>query len=98
MKAFTKFPPLLKNYYFIFGSLFFFWMCFVDSNDFVSQIQITQKLNQLQAEEQFYLEKKEQVLIDREEINTNPQLLEKFAREKYMMKKPSEDLYVIVEE
>lgn len=98
MKPFTKFPKIFKNYYFVFGTLFFLWMCFIDSNDFISQIQITQKLNQLKAEEQFYLEKKEQVLIDREEINTNPKLLEKFAREKYMMKKPSEDLYVIVEE
>ena len=70
----------------------------VDSNDFVSQIKITQKLNGLKAQKEFYIEKKVQVLQDKEELSTNKKLLEKFAREKYLMKAPSEDLYVIVSE
>jgi len=35
---------------------------------------------------------------DREELLSNDKLLEKFAREKYLMKKPTEDLYVIVQD
>jgi cell division protein FtsB len=33
---------------------------------------------------------------DREELLSNNELLEKFAREKYLMKKESEDLYILV--
>ena len=39
----------------------------------------------------------EEVKIDRAELLSNDELLEKFARENYLMKKPEEDLYVIVE-
>jgi cell division protein FtsB len=35
---------------------------------------------------------------DRAELMANPQLLEKFAREKYLMKRPGEDLYLVIEE
>ena len=98
MKFFTKLPKFVKNYYFIFSLFFIVWMAFIDSNGFSAQYKLTKKLNNLQSEKEFYLEKKEQVLKDREELTTNKELLEKFAREHYLMKKPSEDLYVIVTE
>lgn len=73
-------------------------MAFVDSNGFSSQYQLTKKLNDLESEKEYYLAKKSQVLQDRQELTTNKELLEKFARERYLMKKSSEDLYVIVTE
>lgn len=73
-------------------------MLFVDSNDIVSQIRLRAKLNNLENQKEFYIEKKVEVLKNKEELTTNQELLEKFAREKYLMKKPSEDLFVIVTE
>lgn len=73
-------------------------MAFIDSNGFVSQYRLSSKLNELASEKAFYIQKKEQVLSDREELTTNKDLLEKFARERYLMKKSSEDLFVIVTE
>jgi cell division protein FtsB len=35
---------------------------------------------------------------DREELMTDRELLEKFAREKYLMKKEAEDIFIIQEE
>lgn len=98
MNPFTKIPKFFKNYYFLFGTFFIVWMFFIDSNDFVSQIRMTQKLNGLKAQKAFYIDKKVQVLKDKEELSTNKALLEKFARENYLMKKPSEDLYIVVSE
>ncbi|HEY9117200.1 MAG TPA: septum formation initiator family protein [Roseivirga sp.] len=98
MNPFTRLPKYLKNYYVLFGLFFVIWMFFVDSNDVVSQVKMAQKLNELESQKEFYLQKKLEVLKDREELNTDKELLEKFAREKYMMKKQSEDLYVIVSE
>ncbi len=97
MKPFTKLPRFVKNYYFLFGLFFVIWMSFVDTNDFLTQMRLTQKLNNLKNQKEYYKEKKVEVIKNREELTTNKELLEKFARENYLMKRPSEDLYVVVE-
>jgi cell division protein FtsB len=71
-------------------------MIFIDSNNVVNQFRLSSKLNQLEDQKEFYIERKEKIQAEREELMSNPELLEKFAREKYLMKKKTEDLYVIV--
>lgn len=93
-----RFLSFTKNYYAIAVSVFLLWMLFFDSNDFISQYQMRKKVQELERDKQFYLEKIEEVKADRRELLSNPKLLEKYAREKYLMKKSSEDVYVIVEE
>ncbi|MCF6360792.1 MAG: septum formation initiator family protein [Cyclobacteriaceae bacterium] len=88
---------IIKNYYLMVGAFFLIWLTFFDSNDLYSQFSLANKLNNLDAEKTYYLEKIDEVKEDREELLSNPGLLEKFAREKYLMKKPTEDLYVVVE-
>lgn len=56
------------------------------------------KLNDLENQKEFYQEKIAEVEKDRKELMTNRELLEKFAREKYLMKKESEDLFIVQEE
>ncbi|MFT7057219.1 MAG: cell division protein FtsB [Roseivirga sp.] len=96
MKTFPKVPRFAKNFYFLFGTFFIGWMLFVDSNDFITQVRLHNKFNALENEKEYYLDKKIEVVKNREELTTNQELLEKFAREKYLMKKKSEDLFVIV--
>ncbi|AMQ55892.1 FtsB family cell division protein [Algoriphagus sanaruensis] len=86
-----------SNFYIISSLLFLFWMIFIDSNSIPTHIKLSQKLYDLEDQKEFYLEKKQQIKAEREELMSNPELLEKFARERYFMKKQSEDLYVIVE-
>lgn len=73
-------------------------MLFIDANDIITQFQLKQQLENLEDEKAYYHEKIIEVKKDREELLSNDALLEKFAREKYYMKKESEDLFVIVEE
>jgi cell division protein FtsB len=73
-------------------------MVFFDSEDLITQYQLTKKVKKLYQEKSYYLEQIEIVKKEREELMSNPELLEKFAREKYFMKKPTEDVYVIVDE
>ncbi|MGY6522862.1 MAG: FtsB family cell division protein [Mongoliitalea sp.] len=87
-----------KNFYVLFTLFFIIWMVFIDSNDVVSQFKLRTKLKELENQKEFYLERKEKIKADREELMSNYELLEKFARERYYMKKKSEDLYVVVEE
>lgn len=71
------------------------WMIFIDSNDLISRYQMGAKLNALENEKAYYEEKIVEVEKDRTELMTNKELLEKFAREKYLMKKESEDVFII---
>jgi len=73
-------------------------MLFFDANDFISQYRLKSKLKNLKDQKHYYIKKIEEVKKDREELLNNPELLEKFAREKYLMKKKGEDVFVIVEE
>ena len=97
MQFLSKLPSFLRNFYVITLLVFLVWMLFLDSNDLVSQFKLSSKLDKLEAEKGYYLEKIEEVQKDREELMSNKELLEKFAREKYLMRKKTEDLFVIVE-
>lgn len=93
----SKYFKYTKNIY-VLGTLFFiFWMFFIDSNNVINQFKLSSKLRDLNDQKEFYQERKEIIKEEREELMSNPELLEKFAREKYLMKKKTEDLYVIVE-
>ena len=93
-----KIPRITRNFYVIATVLFLVWMLFIDNNDLITQISLSQKLKNLEAEKTYYQEKISEVKAEREELLSNDELLERFAREKYLMKKESEDVYVIVEE
>lgn len=93
----ARIPKFFRSFYFIFTSLFLVWMVFFDSNDFVTQYQMSKNLSDLEAQKEFYLGKIDSVQQDREELLSNIELLEKYAREEYMMKKPNEDLFIIVQ-
>jgi len=92
---FRKLPPVFKNFYFIVGVIFIIWMLFIDSNDLYSQFQKRGKLKELEQQKAYYTQMIKDVEKDREELLSNNELLEKFAREKYLMKKESEDLYIL---
>jgi hypothetical protein len=93
-----KYLKYTKNFYIMFTLFFIVWMVFIDSNDIVSHFKLRSKVKELEKQKEFYLERKVKIQEDREELMSNYELLEKFARERYLMKRKTEDLYVIVEE
>lgn len=92
----NKIPPIFKNFYFIAIAVFLVWMSFFDSNDFFTLYGLKKKINDLDSDKKYYIEKIDEVKKDRQELLSNSELLERFARERYLMKKETEDLYVIV--
>lgn len=90
-------PPALRNFYVITGACFIIWLTFLDSNDLISRFKMGAKLRSLEDEKEYYIQKVSEVEKDRTELMTNKELLEKFAREKYLMKKETEDIFVIEE-
>ena len=93
MKSYLKSP---RNFYILSFGIFLFWMIFIDSNNVIYQIELIKKLGDLKDQKEFYIERKKKIESERLELMSNPKLLEKFAREKYLMKKKTEDLYVVI--
>ncbi len=93
-----RLPAFTRNFYFITSLVFITWMLFLDANDFLSQFRLWQEVKGLEAKKEYYQEKIEVVKKERTELMSNKQLLEKFAREKYLMKKQKEEVFVVVEE
>jgi len=89
---------LLRNKYFLSVIAFVVWMLFFDKNDIIAQYEFKSQVNKLQEEKDFYVKEIETVKKDLNELNTNLNTAEKFAREKYFMKKDNEDVFVIVKE
>jgi cell division protein FtsB len=77
---------------------FLVWITFLDSNNLIARFSLTSKLNGLEREKKFYERKIEEVAKDQKELFGTDETLEKYAREKYLMKRESEDVFVIVEE
>jgi len=91
--------PLLRvfrSFYFLTGMSFLVWMLVFDSNDLGKQFEIYRKWQELRSEKQYYLDNIEVVKRERAELMSSPALLEKFARERYLMKRPGEDVFVLV--
>jgi len=89
---------LFRNKYFLSVAAFVVWMLFFDKNDIIAQYEFKSQVNKLQEEKDFYVKEIETVKKDLNELNTNLNTAEKFAREKYFMKKDNEDVFVIVKE
>ncbi len=87
---------LFRNKYFLISTVFLVWLIFFDRNDLLSQYEYRQQLNKLKEEHQFYTAQTAQVQKELNELTSNKEKLEKFAREKYLMKKANEDIFVIV--
>jgi cell division protein FtsB len=88
----------LKNKFVIATIIFTIWICFLDENNLLERFQNRRELRQLKADKEYYQEKIE---VDKKRLNelkTDNENLEKFAREQYLMKKENEDVFVIVEE
>ncbi|MFO7933796.1 MAG: septum formation initiator family protein [Bacteroidales bacterium] len=95
---FRKIWPWLKNKYVLTIILFFFWILFFDQNNLVDRIKMSSEIRQLEDDRHYYLEQIQKDSARLYELTTDKENLEKYAREQYFMKKPNEDVFLIVEE
>ena len=95
---FRKIPSFLKNKFFYTALAFIVWMLFFDQNNFISQFWLLSDLREVENEKQYYLQEIENDKKATQELTTDTITLEKFAREKYLMKRDNEDIFLIVRE
>ncbi|WP_397447256.1 septum formation initiator family protein [Polaribacter sp. R77954] len=85
---------LLTNVFVIILIPFIIWMLFFDENSYLTHRKFNKEIKDLESTISFYKTKIEK---DKETIKKleNSLELERFAREKYLMKKENEDIYII---
>ncbi len=85
----------LGNKYLLTGFLFLIWMLFFNEKDLISEFKRRVKLNELQKSEQHLTDLIKDTKQELGQLKTNAQTIEKYAREKYLMKKDNEDLFIL---
>jgi cell division protein FtsB len=92
----SKLKSILGNKYLVTGIAFAIWMLFFDRNDITLQLKRVHELNKLEKSERLMDKQIADTKQELDLLKTNPETLEKYAREKYMMKKDNEDLFIII--
>jgi cell division protein DivIC len=95
LKFLSHIPSWLKNKYLLTGVFFIVWMFFFDPQDISSDLSHRAKLKELTKNEQHLSQVIADTRKELEQLKTNAQTIERYAREKYMMKKDNEDLFVV---
>ncbi|MBX2932928.1 MAG: septum formation initiator family protein [Ferruginibacter sp.] len=95
MNFLNSIPSWAKNKYLLSGLFFVVWMLFFDPKDLLSDIERRVKLNELEKSEIHLKNLISESSDELYQLKNNAQSLEKYAREKYMMKKDNEDLFII---
>lgn len=90
-----KVYPWLRNKYVLTLAIFILWMFLFDSSNWIDVLREYRKINKFEKEKEYYLKKIENDRNRLNELRTNNENLEKFAREQYLMKKPNEDIFII---
>ena len=92
----SRIPPWVKNKYFLTIVAFIIWVCFFDKNDLISQFSFRKELKELEEDKAYYIREIEKNKKDMTELMSDPEHLEKYAREHYLMKKEEEEIFIIV--
>ena len=96
MNFLNHIPRWLKNKYLLSIIGFAVWMLFFDDRDlYVTALKQRTELHDLQKSKQYYEQQIADTKKELDQLKINAFTIEKYAREKYLMKRDNEDLFVI---
>ena len=93
----VKIFNFLKNKYTLTITFLLVWLIFFDRYDFYTQYESFAELAKLKKERAYYLEEIQKNDESLKNLQTDTVYLEKYASEKYLMKKPNEDVFIIID-
>jgi len=91
-----KIPSFLRNKYLLTITIFVIWILLLDTNNLIERYRQLRELRKLETEREYYTKKIEEDRRKLNELKTDDNNLEKFAREQYKMKRKDEDLYIVL--
>jgi len=89
-----KWVKIISNKYLLIVIIFIVWMLFFDTNSYLIHQELNSSIEKLENQKKTYQDeiKTDKVFIEKMKDSNE---LEKFAREKYFLKKENEDIYII---
>ena len=94
MSFVKKILPFIMNRYFLVSLGFVVWMLFFDQRDFFLQRERKAALEKLEAAKKYYQDEIADTKKQLENIQSNPAALEKYARERYLLRREGEEVYL----
>ena len=91
-------PKPLRNKYLILLLLFIFWIVFLDDYNLINQNKMKNNVDDLKEQKEFYISEIKSDSTELSNLKNDSEEQEKFAREKFLMKKDNEDIFIIREE
>jgi hypothetical protein len=92
-----KLPKPLRNKYLILFLLFILWVVFIDDYNLINQSKIKNTVDDLKSQKEFYITEIKSDSTELYKLQNDPAEQERFAREKFLMKKENEDIFIIRE-
>lgn len=90
--------PHLRNKFVFTGLLFVIWVAFIDDNNLITQVKARIKLAEIEREREFYLDETRKSTEELKLLQNDREMLERFARERYLMKREDEDIFIFTTE
>ncbi len=94
MNLVKKILPFIMNRYFLVSLGFVVWMLFFDQRDFFLQRERKAALEKLEAAKKYYQDEIADTKKQLENIQSNPAAVEKYARERYLLRREGEEVYL----
>tara|TARA_B100001758_G_C18288316_1_gene545538 strand:- start:47 stop:364 length:318 start_codon:yes stop_codon:yes gene_type:complete len=94
-KFIQNIPKPLKNKYIITLTAFTFWILFIDDYNLIKQYQLQKNVKELENKRTYYLNEIKKDSTELFHILNTKAEQERFAREKFLMKKDNEDIFII---
>lgn len=95
MKKFAKILPYFRNFYVVIGVLSLVWILFFDRYNFMDRLETQIRIKDLRADLSFYREERDNIEDTKNMLESDIDEIERYAREKYMMKRDNEDLFLV---
>ncbi|MFM2146229.1 MAG: hypothetical protein RL732_1065 [Bacteroidota bacterium] len=97
MKWLHHIPSWLKNKYFVTALVFLVWITFFDERDLLTNLRHRSELKSLEKSRDQYAKDIAETRKELEQLQKDPAMVEKYAREKYRMKRDDEDIFIVSE-
>ena len=95
MQLWKKIVQYLKNKYILTLLVFFVWILFFDQNNLVDRFISQRQIRHLERDNEYFRDRIREDSTRMNELKTDNENLEKFAREQYLMKRENEDIFII---
>ncbi len=91
-------PERIRNRYGLSVAVLLLYICFLSDYDLYTTLKLRHQLSTMRSQHEWYATEIKTTREQLHELNSDQALLEKFAREKYLMKRDDEDVFVLVPE